>query len=627
LAAISRASSPALPPEVMGINVNFCKNPACRNFGVPADVVKWRRTGKSGLAAIPGTAYKLTAVGDSRPALKCLLCGEHFSLKSNQAVAEELTRFAKYLLPSDPVCCSTPNCVNQTVPVGTAKAYKRFGKTAAGTPRWRCQACGKTLSTGGKALKRQRITHLNKTILLALTNKMPIRRILKVTGITASTLYGKIDFLYRQCLAFAGERERALMKLAVPRLYISVDRQEYMVNWSRYTDRRNIVLRAVGSADNASGYVFGMNLNFDPEVDPETVEADARDIGDAEVSYPHRTYARLWLQADYAEAVLDAHKVRARRAAKGKVPVTLGDEIQESYEDAAEREDSEASEAKDAEQRLPESRGMQVHEEYSLYGHFMMLKNVLRWVGKIRFFLDQDSGMRAACLAAFAQDIKIRRVDAFFVRTAKDLTVHAKRAELSKAKAAFSRMHEANPELTGDQVKLEMMKQEIARAAPFGKWSDRWCLHPVPNMSEPRKAICWLTEIPDPLEPVRPPVVVGDQATALVPADEPAVEEISVEDHRARLFLKASVAGIDNFFQRVRRSLNPLERPYRTSSKSGRTWYGYSPYNPVMVEKLLTIYRVMHNYVETGKDGKTPAMRLGLAKAPVDTDAILYFTP
>lgn len=611
----------------MGIDVNFCKNPACRNFGIPADVVKWRRTRKSGLADTPGTAYSLTAVGQSRPALKCLLCKEHFSIKSNQAVAEEFTRFAKYLLPPDPVCCSTPDCANRDIPVGTAKAYKRFGKTAAGTPRWRCLACGKTLSAGGKALKRQRITHLNKTILLNLTNKMPIRRILKVTGISASTLYGKIDFLYRQCLAFVGERERALMKLAVPRLYISVDRQEYMVNWSRYTDRRNIVLRAVGSADNSSGYVFGMNVNFDPELDPETVEADARDIGDVEVSYPHRKYARLWLQADYNEAVLEAHKSRARKAGKGKVPVTLGDEIQESYDAAAERADSEASELKDAEQQLPESRGMQVHEEYSLYGHFLMLKNVLRWAGKIRFFLDQDSGMRAACLAAFAQDIKIRRVDAFYVRTAKELSVPAKRTELSKAKAAFSRVQEANPDLTESEVKLEMMKQEIARAAPFGKWSDRWCMHPMPNMSEPRKAICWLTDIPDPIAPEGPLVPRGDHASALVPDGAPTVEEISAEDHRARLFLKASVAGIDNFFQRVRRSLNPLERPYRTSSKSGRTWHGYSPYNPVMVEKLLTIYRVMHNYVEVGKDSKTPAMRLGLAKAPVDTDAILYFTP
>jgi hypothetical protein len=42
---------------------------------------------------------------------------------------------------------------------------------------------------------------------------------------------------------------------------------------------------------------------------------------------------------------------------------------------------------------------------------------------------------------------------------------------------------------------------------------------------------------------------------------------------------------------------------------------------------LLDIYRTMVNFVEVGKDGKTPAMRLGLAKGVVSTDDILYFTP
>ena len=43
---------------------------------------------------------------------------------------------------------------------------------------------------------------------------------------------------------------------------------------------------------------------------------------------------------------------------------------------------------------------MRIHAEYTLYGHFY-LKRLFGGIGKIRFFLDQDSGMRAACLAAF----------------------------------------------------------------------------------------------------------------------------------------------------------------------------------------------------------------------------------
>lgn len=453
---------------------------------MPANIVKWRRKANTDLASKPGTSYKLDAVGKNRLALKCMLCGESFSVKSNLAVVDELARFNKYLLPPDTACCQTPSCSNYTVPIGTPKAYKRFGKTAAGTPRWRCLKCGKTLSTGGRALKRQRITHLNKTILMALTNKMPLKRILHITGLNAVTLYGKIDFLYRQCLAFSGQRERALDTLPIHRLYISVDRQEYKVNWSRYTDRRNIVLRAVGSADNTSGFIFNMHVNFDPEVDPEVIEEDAKAINDHDKPYPHRKYARLWLQSDYEESVAASQAKRARKGLASREAI-LAETIEDIYQQAAEREDSEVSESKDGTQRLPENKGMQIHEEYSLYAHFLFLKHLLRWVGKLRFFLDQDSGMRAACLAAFTHDIRSRRVDAFFVRTAKELTVPEKRAKLTAAKAKFKHMQDANPGLNPKEIELEMMKHEIAHRAAFGKWSDKWCMPPHQPCQSPRR--------------------------------------------------------------------------------------------------------------------------------------------
>jgi hypothetical protein len=44
-----------------------------------------------------------------------------------------------------------------------------------------------------------------------------------------------------------------------------------------------------------------------------------------------------------------------------------------------------------------------------------------------------------------------------------------------------------------------------------------------------------------------------------------------------------------------------------------------------MIGKLLDIFRVFYNYVETGKDGQTPAMRLGLAKGKVDVEDIIYY--
>lgn len=597
----SSAPLPPLPPEVAGINVNFCKNPHCANFGVPAEIVKFRRKHGSSLATTPGTAYGLTlSTNAGRPALRCMLCKEKFAIKSNQAIAEELERFRKYL-EEDPLCCRSPECPNNLVPVKAAGAYHRHGQTKTGTPRFRCRLCGKTVALGGKALKRQRITHQNKTILLALTNKMPMRRIAKITGINAVTLYGKIDFLHRQCLAFAASREAALRTMDLSRLYISVDRQDYMVNWSKDSDRRNIEVSAVGSADNDTGYIFGMHLNFDPRLDPEEVARDAGITGDELLPHPHRTYARFWLSGDYEEGLKSSEAERDRKAskvAKGPMGKSVVSAVEDAYDAVDLRDDAEISELKGETVKLPEAKGMQVHEEYSLYGHFQFLKHLLPQVGKLRFFLDQDSGIRAACFAAFAQDIREKRVDAFFVRTAKELTIDRKRSLLRQSQAQFRAAQRGLPLVLSEyQVKVILMKAEIAKSVTLGKWKDSWCMHPIPNMSEPSKAMCWLTDL-----------------------------EGYDEDHRARLFLRVSLAGIDNFFQRVRRSLNPLERPIQTASSHRRTWHGYSPYNPAMVGKLLDIYRTMVNYVEVGKDGQTPAMRLGLAKGVVAPEDILYFT-
>jgi hypothetical protein len=44
-----------------------------------------------------------------------------------------------------------------------------------------------------------------------------------------------------------------------------------------------------------------------------------------------------------------------------------------------------------------------------------------------------------------------------------------------------------------------------------------------------------------------------------------------------------------------------------------------------MVGKLLDIFRVFYNYVELGRDKRTPAMRLGLAKGKIPIESIIYY--
>lgn len=46
------------------------------------------------------------------------------------------------------------------------------------------------------------------------------------------------------------------------------------------------------------------------------------------------------------------------------------------------------------------------------------------------------------------------------------------------------------------------------------------------------------------------------------------------------------------------------------------------------MQKLLDLLRLYHNYcLKSRKDKKTPAMHLGLARAPIDLDEVIYFQP
>jgi len=90
----------------------------------------------------------------------------------------------------------------------------------------------------------------------------------------------------------------------------------------------------------------------------------------------------------------------------------------------------------------------------------------------------------------------------------------------------------------------------------------------------------------------------------------------------AHLYDRASRHSVDNFFQAARRSVRILDRTENTTT-SDCIHYIYLPFDPAMGIKLLDILRVHYNDGRTGQDGRTPAMRLGLAEAPVPEEAIL----
>lgn len=120
--------------ECDGIQVNFCKNPVCPNYGNPASGEKQPR----GRQHEPRQdTYTLSSGGEKRSRLHCGRCDDRFPIKSNVAICEEVERMAGYLQTDPEPCCPNPLCDNSRLGMSTPKTYYLFGKTKFGSQRYR----------------------------------------------------------------------------------------------------------------------------------------------------------------------------------------------------------------------------------------------------------------------------------------------------------------------------------------------------------------------------------------------------------------------------------------------------------------------------------------------------------
>lgn len=441
--------------------MNVCRNPVCSNFSIrPKDEVKLGGNSKNIDSYILGGSWQRRG---EKQFLVCKFCKETISLQSNLAIDQEARRYLAPFSLCTRLACPCSDCDNANRDVSAEPTeYFRFGTTKAGSQRFRCKKCNTTFSKATRSTLRQRLPQKTPLIFRLLINKSPMRRICEVADIGPETLYQRIDFIHRQCTALARQHEQALFdgRFRVNRIHLAVDRQDHVLNWGSHLDRRNIVLRAIASADAKSGYVLGVHLNYDPTVDPQEAELEARECGDFEVAMPFRKFARIWLPSDY------------------------------SAQNASESTDSLLG-------RMP-STGVQVREDANQYAHFFFLERLLRGADRIQFSMDQEPSVRAACLLAFQDRLRARTLDAFFVRINKDMTVDEKKLALSRAEVQL-RQHAAEfSELSDLHIALELIKRDHAKAvASNPKWRDRWVSHPLPNMNEPEKAILCLTDTGD----------------------------------------------------------------------------------------------------------------------------------
>ena len=598
------------------IQVNHCRTPGCANFGVPART----KQGKTGPSADRDRRYKLTSTAKGQePAIECKACRGKGAIRSNEAIAEEIERIAGYARPLEHrFACKTRGCANQGLSIGEHRHLyvKRGYYRTPDNPYYQCKACLKRVLVSHKAPRiRAGNQALAADVFSRLANKSPMRRTVVGAGLNGCRDYYRIfDFIHRRCREMNGAVTRAFLtgeRRLPAAMNIALDSQSLMVNWPSRVQRRTVEMTSCCSVDSASRFILELDVNHDPRFDPFDVNHESAERDDMTRKEAFRKYARFWLAGDEMRSGRTGQRRMGRQAAEQAV----GD-IQDAFRAANAYDDVAEMEIVPGQGPLRDHMlrsGMLVKTGYRTLGHMFVLREILKGAGveRLQLSMDQHLSTIASFMCAFQEPVAAGDAHGFLVRYEKDCTVDERDRifkETERQMRAFARArglrNRSREELGFEMIRAALDTGEQppgtgepapdpdpGRLAPEG-----WLRHPVPTAQEPGKEVRWITENAD----------------------------MELDD-RARLHLGASLARVDNVFQLTRRFLSALERPIDTASgRWQQVWYGYAPYNPDMVQKYLDVFRAVNNFVHTGVDGATPAMRLGFASKPLTYADILW---
>lgn len=566
---------PRVPEGVEGVQVNYCHNQNCKNFGIPATN---QRTDPN---------YSISGTAKHEAGLKCKACGRITTIKSNDAIHQELVRLSapRYLqraVRHRGYSCPNADCSQYLMRVTEYPSlYRKRGKTSTGNQKWQCNSC-RRMFTVGSTKYREKVINLaasHEMIMKHIVNFAPLNRLCEVGDTDMKSLYRKIDLIFEKCALFSLDRESRLPSIAFDSLKLATDRQEYIVNWTNRRDKRTTQISAIASSDMASGYAFGLDVNFDENVDMYDVLNSPEYKSDIalELKKYHRHHARIWTPD---ETLNVSSGQKSNKGISDPVLRELHTILSSSIGDRSLLEFLKDN-------KLP-IRGALVHSEFTQYAHFLKLEHLLGHAGKIVFYTDLESGIDNAINLAFHDKLKDDTAYHIFVKYDKTLTNDEREALASKSRHRVRAIQKAKG-WTREPAESSLVSASLLKPIKFNGMKGQWYKHPIDRESEANKYISFTKEIP---------------------SSEWAL--------KVSLMHQASTFAVDGLFQQIRRRITLLERPISSASENRRIWSGRSPYNPEIVNKVLQIFRVYYNYCLAPQGKKTtPAQRIGLAKGKV----------
>ena len=299
-------ASMALPGGEHTVQVNHCKMPACKNFGVPART-EWPKTRRHKDADPNYHAIKGRTSG---PIIICKACEERPPIKSNDGIVAEVQRLSEesgVWTLEESTGCHNEDCVNHDQPIAFHRTeYRKRGKTKNGKGQYyECKEC-RSITLVSDPVRLRGNERFAVGLLSRLANKSPAKGCIRGLGLKSGQAYYRIlDFLVRRCRSYSGRVDRALIdgRLHLPAdLKVECDTQTYQMNWVSRMDRRNVELSTYCTVDSDSGFIFGLHSNFDGRVDPFKVNMEYLQRGESDVPEPYRKYSQYWLVGDEIHA-------------------------------------------------------------------------------------------------------------------------------------------------------------------------------------------------------------------------------------------------------------------------------------------------------------------------------------
>jgi len=495
--------------EIDGIQINFCKNPLCSNFNVPYTGHRkdpnYKRKGSTLAPRPSGQISKdknitshpaMGRAGDSSPNIVCQSCNEQPPLKSNHGINEVLKLWSYH---PDNKACPNNNCVNHSVDIGVKGAYKRNGKTKAGSPRWLCKACGSSFVERAK----NRPSREGETpwryidVVRAIVNYTPIRRMKELYDVYPATAYHYINKAYDACLRFNAARESRLQKVLSERgeVYLATDRQELLINWQDRKNRNAISIKAVCSIDTETKFVYRYDLGIDEHTDAEMIHEASLENGDVDKAYLYRQYPHLVLPSDMSEERRISGYIEQELFNIKRQDPDIGD-VELSYLEAQMRPDVELPSFQFTHGTGLPHNCLILREDYQLYAHYVALSKFMPDDVRAINFADQESGLRAAFMSAFADKVQNNKAHLFYIKYKKGVVQDERNQAAARTRVRINKVIERY------DCDYETAKQILCIASirnktiPVGKWKDLWGNHPVERKTEVGKAFSHQTYNP-----------------------------------------------------------------------------------------------------------------------------------